>query len=104
MAVNLCAMRILKFLPILLLAACQGTNNQTETEKQVEVFTWWTSGSEATALQTVLDAYRVAYPEVDLINASVAGGGGSAARPITPNQTLGRQPLQTAGKPTTAPN
>ena len=92
MALNFCAMRILKFLPILLLAACQGTSNQTGAEKQIEVFTWWTSGSEATALETVLDAYRVAYPEVDLINASVAGGGGSAARPILQTRLLGGNP------------
>lgn len=92
MAVKLFAMRILKLLPLLLLAACQGANDQTDTEKQVEVFTWWTSGSEATALETVLDAYRVAYPEVDLINASVAGGGGSAARPILQTRLLGGNP------------
>ena len=51
---------------------------------KLEVFSWWTSGGEAAALDALFQAYNAAYPEVEIINATVAGGGGSAARPPTP--------------------
>lgn len=82
------------FFSILLLAACQ-SSNETSSEKQVEVFTWWTSGSEASALETVLEAYRNLYPDVEVINASIAGGGGSAARPVLQTRLVGGTPPDT---------
>jgi len=84
-------MRTYLFIPILLLSACQ-SNNQTDSQKQVEVFTWWTSGSEAAALESVLDAYESLYPDVEVINASIAGGGGSAARPVLQTRLVGGNP------------
>jgi glucose/mannose transport system substrate-binding protein len=49
---------------------------------KLEVFSWWTSGGEATALNALFENYRKQYPGVGVINATVAGGGGSAARPV----------------------
>jgi glucose/mannose transport system substrate-binding protein len=49
---------------------------------KLEVFSWWTSGGEAAALDSLFDHYRKKYPGVGVINATVAGGGGSAARPV----------------------
>jgi glucose/mannose transport system substrate-binding protein len=49
---------------------------------KLEVFSWWTSGGEAAALDSLFDNYRKKYPGVGVINATVAGGGGSAARPV----------------------
>ena len=46
---------------------------------ELEVMSWWTSGSEAAALDTLFTAFRAANPGVDAVNAAVAGGGGSAA-------------------------
>ena len=46
---------------------------------RLEVLSWWTSGSEAAALSTLLDAYRRAAPGVEPVNAAVAGGAGSQA-------------------------
>ncbi|MDE2730518.1 MAG: hypothetical protein OXI38_03865, partial [Bacteroidota bacterium] len=58
------------------LGACQ---SEPETPNQhVEVFSWWTSGSEAAALEAIFEAFRTQYPNTDIINASIAGGGGSA--------------------------
>ncbi len=81
----------------LLLAGCGGScgEQQTGDESQVEVFSWWTSGSEAAALEAVFDAYRVQYPDVEIINASIAGGGGSAARPVLQTRLLGNNPPDT---------
>jgi glucose/mannose transport system substrate-binding protein len=49
---------------------------------KLEVFSWWTAGGEVAALDALFDHYKKQYPGVGVINATVAGGGGSAARPI----------------------
>ena len=40
---------------------------------------WWTSGSEAAALDTLFAAFRESNPDVDAVNGAVAGGAGSKA-------------------------
>ena len=50
--------------------------------KQLEVFSWWTSGGEAMALESLFHVYKYKYPGVEVLNAAVTGGGGSAARPV----------------------
>lgn len=56
---------------------------------QLEVFSWWTSGGEAAALQALFDAYAAQYPDVEIVNATVAGGGGSAARGVLQTRLAG---------------
>jgi glucose/mannose transport system substrate-binding protein len=56
---------------------------------KLEVFSWWTSGGEAAALQALFDAYSAQYPDVEIINATVAGGGGSAARAVLQTRLAG---------------
>lgn len=56
---------------------------------RLEVFSWWTSGGEAAALQALFDAYSAQYPDVEIINATVAGGGGSAARGVLQTRLAG---------------
>src|SRR5499427_6434107 len=51
-------------------------------DKQLEVFSWWTSGGEAMALESLFHVYKYKYPGVEVLNAAVTGGGGSAARPV----------------------
>ncbi|MFB3132743.1 MAG: ABC transporter substrate-binding protein [Rhodothermales bacterium] len=81
----------------LLLAGCGGSSGEQQTvdESQVEVFSWWTSGGEAAALEAVFDAYHMQYPDVEVINASIAGGGGSAARPVLQTRLIGNNPPDT---------
>jgi glucose/mannose transport system substrate-binding protein len=50
--------------------------------KQLEVFSWWTSGGEAIALESLFHVYKNKYPGVEVVNAAITGGGGSAARPV----------------------
>jgi glucose/mannose transport system substrate-binding protein len=54
------------------------TSADTQT-KRLEVVSWWTSGSEAAALDVLLNAFRQANPDVEAVNAAVAGGAGSQA-------------------------
>ena len=85
-------------LTLLLVAGCGGSSEEPQTAaeaNQVEVFSWWTSGGEAAALEAVFDAYRQQYPNVEVINASIAGGGGSAARPVLQTRLVGNNPPDT---------
>jgi glucose/mannose transport system substrate-binding protein len=65
----------------LAVSACGGEapTSATKDTKQLEVVSWWTSGSEAGALNVLLTAFRQAVPDVQPINAAVAGGAGSQA-------------------------
>jgi glucose/mannose transport system substrate-binding protein len=64
-------------------------------EKKLEVFSWWTSGGEAVALDALFKVYKKQYPGVEIINATVAGGGGSAARPVLQTRLAGGNPPDT---------
>jgi glucose/mannose transport system substrate-binding protein len=65
----------------LAVAACgtEAPTSPTKVTKKLEVVSWWTSGSEAAALNTLLTAFRQANPDVEPVNAAVAGGAGSQA-------------------------
>ncbi len=66
-----------------------------EVTAEVEIFSWWTSGGEAAALQSLFDAYNARWPDVELINATVAGGGGSAAKAVLQTRLTGGDPPDT---------
>ena len=61
-------------------------------DNKLEIFSWWTSGGEAAALDTLFAATKKAIPGVEIINATVAGGGGSAARPVLQARLAGGSP------------
>ena len=62
---------------------------------KLEVFSWWTSGSEAAALSALFDNYKKQYPGVGIINATVAGGSGSGARPVLETRLAVNNPPDT---------
>lgn len=74
----------------LVLAACGGTPAATEeamTEQapaasQVEVFSWWTGGGEAAGLEAMQKVFAAANPDIEFVNAAVAGGAGTNARAV----------------------
>jgi len=51
-------------------------------ETQVEVFSWWTGGGEAAGLEAMIEVFSAEYPNVEFINAAVAGGAGTNARAV----------------------
>jgi glucose/mannose transport system substrate-binding protein len=61
-------------------------------DKKLEVFSWWTSGGEAAALDALFQVYKKANQGVEIINATVAGGGGSNARPVLQARLAGGNP------------
>ena len=63
--------------------------------KQLEVFSWWTSGGEAVALEALFKVYKHKNPDVEVLNAAVTGGGGSAARPVLQTRLAAGNPPDT---------
>jgi glucose/mannose transport system substrate-binding protein len=68
---------------------------QGEPEGQLEVFSWWTSGSEAAALETLTSAYSEAFPDVELTNAAVSGGAGGSVQAVLQSRLVGGSPPDT---------
>ena len=50
--------------------------------QQVEVFSWWTGGGEAAGLEAMQKVFAQEYPNIEFINAAVAGGAGTNARAV----------------------
>jgi glucose/mannose transport system substrate-binding protein len=63
--------------------------------KQLEVFSLWTSGGEAMALESLFKVYKYKNPGVEVLNAAVTGGGGSAARPVLQTRLAAGKPPDT---------
>jgi glucose/mannose transport system substrate-binding protein len=64
----------------LVLAACGGggqSANFSDPTDRLEVVSWWVSPSEHPAFEVLLNAFKQANPDVDTIDGSIAGGGGS---------------------------
>src|SRR5580700_336536 len=66
-----------------------------DNAKKLEVFSWWTSGGEAAALDALFGVYKKTNPGVEIVNATVAGGGGSAARAVLQTRLAGGNPPDT---------
>jgi glucose/mannose transport system substrate-binding protein len=60
--------------------------------KELEIFSWWTAGGEAEGLNELYRLYSARYPEVKIINATVAGGGGMNAIAVLVTRMQGRNP------------
>ncbi|MEI2778836.1 MAG: ABC transporter substrate-binding protein [Tetrasphaera sp.] len=63
--------------------------------KDLEIFSWWTSGSEDAALKSLISAYSKKYPDVKVTNGAVAGGGGGNAQQILQTRIQGGNPPDT---------
>jgi glucose/mannose transport system substrate-binding protein len=50
--------------------------------QQVEVFSWWTGGGEAAGLDAMIKVFQEKYPDIEFVNAAVAGGAGTNARAV----------------------
>jgi len=48
----------------------------------LEIFSWWTAGGEADGLNAMYGVFSEKYPDVEIVNATVAGGAGSNAKAV----------------------
>jgi glucose/mannose transport system substrate-binding protein len=83
----------------LTVAACGGSDgsdgeaSQTAAKtNKLEIFSWWTSGSEDAALKELFGAFDRAAPGVTIANGAVAGGGGGNAQAVLQTRLQGNNP------------
>ena len=50
-----------------------------DAEAKLEIFSWWTSGGEAAGLDQLFNAFKATNPNVEIVNAAVAGGAAAPA-------------------------
>jgi len=62
-------------------------------EGQLLAGNWWTSTGEFAAINAVYDIYRQEYPEVELIHAGLAGGGGVNFKGANLNKLIAGDPF-----------
>jgi glucose/mannose transport system substrate-binding protein len=68
------------------------TSPPASGDKKLEIFSWWTTGGEAAGLEKMFEIYRRMYPDVEIVNATVAGGAGSNAKAVLKTRMLGNDP------------
>lgn len=61
----------------------------------LEIFSWWTGGGEALGLEALIEQFSAENPDVNVINAAVAGGSGVNARAVLTTRMLGGDPPDT---------
>ncbi|MFW6120167.1 MAG: ABC transporter substrate-binding protein [Petrotogales bacterium] len=59
---------------------------------KLEIFSWWTAGGEEEGLFALYDVFHEHYPDVEIINATVAGGAGTNAKAVLKTRMLGGNP------------
>jgi len=69
-----------------------GSKEQEKASNELEIFSWWTAGGEAEGLQALIDLYSEKYPDVEVINATVAGGAGTNAKAVLATRMQGGNP------------
>lgn len=72
----------------LALTACGGGGKSNK----LEIFSWWVVGGEGEGLKAMFDVYTKAYPKVQIVNATVAGGAGTNAKAVLSTRLTGGDP------------
>ncbi|MBI5946576.1 MAG: carbohydrate ABC transporter substrate-binding protein [Chloroflexi bacterium] len=78
--------------------ACGDDDDEDKTPSgglsgKLEIFSWWTTGGEAAGLQKLYELYpNQCGGTVNIVNSTVAGGGGAQARQVLTTRMLGNDP------------
>ena len=83
------AMMLVACVPAAAPAPVAGGSKATD---KVEMFSWWTAGGEADGLNAMYDIYKKANPNVEIVNATVAGGAGTNAKAVLSTRLTGGDP------------
>ncbi|MDR3068380.1 MAG: ABC transporter substrate-binding protein [Cellulomonas sp.] len=75
----------------LILAGCSSGSDDSADDR-VEVFTWWSTGSEALGLDAMVKVFDEQHPDIKFVNGAVAGGGGSAKNLLQDRLAAGDPP------------
>ena len=77
----------------MLLGACtKATPTAAPVKQQLEVFSWWTGGGEAAGLEAMIKIWNTKYPDIEFVNAAVAGGAGSNAKAVLATRLAAKDP------------
>jgi glucose/mannose transport system substrate-binding protein len=82
------------FLSVLLMVALLFVSSFSvmAQDEEVEIFSWWTGGGEEEGLNALIELFNEEYPDVEVINATVAGGAGSNAKAVLKTRMVGGNP------------
>ncbi|HEY0072263.1 MAG TPA: ABC transporter substrate-binding protein [Chloroflexia bacterium] len=75
--------------------AAEGITPDTSASGKMEFFSWWTAGGEAEGKNDILNLYKQLYPNVEVVDAAVAGGGGDKAKAVLKTRMQGNDPPDT---------
>lgn len=64
----------------------------TRPKGQLVVASWWTAGGEAEGLKALFDIYKNRYPNVEIVNATIAGGAGFNFRAVIKPRLIAGDP------------
>ncbi len=71
----------------------QGASEAKAESNTLEIFSWWTAGGEADGLEAMYNEFDRQYPGIEIINATVAGGGaGTNAKAVLATRMQGGNP------------
>nr|WP_249435950.1 ABC transporter substrate-binding protein [Paenibacillus sp. Marseille-Q4541] len=65
---------------------------QPASSKQVEIFSWWTGAGEEAGLKALIQEFKDKQPDIEVINAAVAGGAGTNAKAVLASRMQGGDP------------
>ncbi|MEU6136541.1 ABC transporter substrate-binding protein [Nocardioides sp. NPDC047086] len=81
-------------LSLLAVSAC-GSDNESGSTDEVEVFTWWAEGSEKAGLDALVKVFDEQNPDLKFVNGAVAGGAGSDAKNVLHSRLQNGEPPAT---------
>jgi glucose/mannose transport system substrate-binding protein len=61
-------------------------------KSQVEIFSWWVGPGEADGLAAMVKVFNAKYPNIEFVNAAVAGGAGTNARAVLATRLSANDP------------
>lgn len=67
----------------------------TVSNKQVEIFSWWTGAGEEAGLKGLIELFKKKHTDIEIINAAVAGGAGTNAKAVLASRMQGGDPPAT---------
>lgn len=75
-------------------SAKEAMAEETTEGGELEIFSWWTSGGEVEALNALYEIYGEKYPDVEIVNAALAGGAGQGGnmKALLETRMMGGEP------------
>ncbi len=86
---------MLLILAVLIASGPRSTVTSAQADNKLEVFSYWTSGGEAAALNALFDSYKKIDPKTEITNAAIAGGAGTNAQAVLQTRLQGKNPPDT---------